>query len=81
MEALPKPPGGDQNKGPVYLAVALTFCAVALVFVLLRMYVRTRMLRSMGWDDAFVCFAMVVMSSGTFAVYLRSNYILVLIRF
>lgn len=59
MEALSEPLGGDRNKGPAYLAVALTFCAVACVFVLLRMFVRLRMVRSTGWDDAFICVALV----------------------
>lgn len=58
MEALPEPSGGDRNKGPAYLAVALTFCAVACIFVLLRLFVRIRMIHSTGWDDVFICVAL-----------------------
>ena len=59
MEALSEPSGGDQNKGPVFSAFAITFCALACVSVLLRLYVRVRMIRAGGWDDVCICFALV----------------------
>ncbi len=59
MEAPSEPLDGDQNKGPVYCAVALSFCALACVFVLLRMFVRIKMIHSIGWDDVFICLALV----------------------
>ena len=59
MEALLEPSGGDQNKGPGLDAVAATFCALACIFVLLRLFVRMRMIHSVGWDDATICLTMV----------------------
>ena len=51
--------GGDRNKGPAFLAAALTFCALALLSVLVRLVVRIRILRSTAWDDYLIFLAMV----------------------
>ena len=59
MEALPEPSGGDQNKGPGLDAVSATFCALACIFVLSRLFVRVRMIHSVGWDDAWICLTIV----------------------
>lgn len=59
MEALPEPQGGDQNRGPAFLVVALLFFALALVSVLLRLYARVRILGLTGWDDLLISLAMV----------------------
>lgn len=41
MSASSQPPaGGRQNKGPAFLTVALVFTIIALMFVLVRVYVR-----------------------------------------
>ena len=60
MEALSKPLDGDQNKGPGLDAIAATFCALACISVLLRLFVRVRMIHSVGWDDFCACLTMVV---------------------
>ena len=59
MEALPKPQGGDQNRGPAFLIVALLFFAFALMSVLLRLFARVRVLGLTGWDDLLISLAMV----------------------
>ena len=59
MEALSEPLGGDQNKGPELDAVAATFCALACISVLSRLFVRTRMIHAVGWDDVTICLTMV----------------------
>ena len=53
------PPGGDHNKGPTFLAVSTTTTTViAFVLVCLRIYVRTRVVRAVGWDDWMIIIAM-----------------------
>ena len=59
MEALSEPSGGDQNKGPGLNAVNTTFCALTCVFVLSRLFVRVRMIHSVGWDDVCICITIV----------------------
>ena len=59
MEALSEPSGGDQNKGPELDAIAATFCALACISVLSRLFVRMRMIHAVGWDDATICLTMV----------------------
>ena len=59
MEALSKPSGGDQNRGPELDAVAATFCALACISVLSRLFVRMKMIHAVGWDDATICLTMV----------------------
>ena len=59
MEALPEPRGGDQNRGPSFLIVALLFCVFALLSVLLRLFVRIRIIGSTGWDDYLISLAVV----------------------
>ena len=59
MEVLPEPQGGDQNRGPAFLVVALLFFALALVSVLLRLFARVRVLGLTGWDDLLISLAMV----------------------
>jgi len=53
------PPMGRQNKGPAFLTVALVFTITALMFVLLRVYVRIWVKHAFGWDDGIVVLSMV----------------------
>ena len=60
MDGLSKPLDGDRNKGPAYLAVALTFCGGGMsVCIITEMYVHLGMIKSRGWDDVFICVALV----------------------
>ena len=52
------PPDGDRHRGPELLAVFWTECAVALIFVSLRIYSRV-MIRGIGYDDWIMFFTMV----------------------
>lgn len=45
-------------------AVAATFVSIACVTVILRCYVRLRIVRSFGWDDGVMVIAMVCFSDG-----------------
>ncbi|KAH6632491.1 hypothetical protein F5144DRAFT_488900 [Chaetomium tenue] len=51
----------DENRGPEILAVCGALVGLALVVVLLRVYVRARMVRHLGLDDYTIIAAMLVM--------------------
>ena len=59
MGSLSEPQGGDQNRGPTFLIVALLFFAFALISVSLRLFARVRVLGLTGWDDLLISLAMV----------------------
>lgn len=48
-----------ENRGPQLQAVCSTFVSLAFVSVLLRIYVRLRLVKAFGWDDWFMVLAMV----------------------
>lgn len=54
----PLPSNPDENAGPQILGVILGTTSVALVTVLARFYVRTFMVKALGWDDFFMGLAM-----------------------
>ncbi|KAK8108920.1 hypothetical protein PG984_014721 [Apiospora sp. TS-2023a] len=58
--SLPPPPP-DVNRGPEILAVTGTLVGLTLCVVLLRLWVRLRMVRQLGWDDFFVAAAMALL--------------------
>ena len=41
----------DVNRGPEILAICCTMMGLAVAVVLLRIYVRTKIIRHFGWDD------------------------------
>ncbi|KAL9589098.1 MAG: hypothetical protein Q9203_002111 [Teloschistes exilis] len=49
-----------ENKGPSFLATALVFTIIALVFVSLRLRVRTWVEHSAGWDDGMIVFSTIL---------------------
>jgi hypothetical protein len=49
----------DENRGPEILAICGSMVAVALASVLLRIWVRARVIGEMGWDDHVIIAAMV----------------------
>ncbi|KAK7990463.1 hypothetical protein PG990_014743 [Apiospora arundinis] len=59
--SLPTTPPPDVNRGPEILAVTGTLVGVTLCIVLLRLWVRLRLVRQLGWDDFFVVAAMVLL--------------------
>ncbi|KAL2193357.1 hypothetical protein P885DRAFT_45409 [Corynascus similis CBS 632.67] len=58
-EAIEIPP--DENRGPEILAVCGSLVGFSLVIVLLRLYVRAKMVRHVGVDDWIIVAAMMVM--------------------
>ncbi|KAK4141769.1 uncharacterized protein C8A04DRAFT_38813 [Dichotomopilus funicola] len=59
MADAPMPP--DENRGPEILAVCGALVGLALVVVLMRLFVRYKMVRHVGMDDWVIIGAMVVM--------------------
>ena len=55
----PPPPGGDQNRAGEVYAFTWTLLLVSLLFVIGRMYSRTKLTRNVWWDDWCICFALV----------------------
>ena len=49
----------DVNRGPEILAICGSLVGVALVMVLIRIWVRIKIVRQLGWDDYFMIAAMV----------------------
>ena len=47
------------NKGPQTLAIIITFPAIALVIVILRLYTRFRIVKSPSYEDFAILLAMV----------------------
>ncbi|TLD15181.1 hypothetical protein PspLS_10722 [Pyricularia sp. CBS 133598] len=43
-----------QRRGPALLVIELTILPIALITLLLRLYVRVRIVKSYGWDDWFM---------------------------
>lgn len=53
------PPDGDQNVGLALLKVATATVILVLITGSLRMYVRARIVRIIGWDDWIMVFSIV----------------------
>ncbi|KAI9760023.1 MAG: hypothetical protein M1840_002751 [Geoglossum simile] len=51
----------DENKGPRVLGACTTVTLAALILVMIRVYVRTRMVKNLGYDD-FAIFASMVLA-------------------
>jgi hypothetical protein len=61
--ATPGPAAGygepDENYGPKLVAATSVVTVVALISVILRLWVRIGIIKSVGWDDRFIVLAMV----------------------
>jgi len=56
----PNPPaGGDTNRGPQILAVAIVTTAIVVISCIIRLFVRFRIVRSVGSDDYIISIATV----------------------
>ena len=55
----------QHNRGPQFLAIFCTGTAFATVLVLLRFWIRARILRKVGLDDWFVVASLVWMTLST----------------
>jgi hypothetical protein len=56
---LPPFPGGDENRGYQVLIVLIVTFTAAFIPVCLRVWVRSRVAGSLGWDDYAIIGAMV----------------------
>lgn len=63
MVSATAPPGGDINKGPLVLALAIVSTSLALLAVGTRIFVRVKIVRSVGWDDYAIVVAVVSTSA------------------
>ena len=45
------PPGGDQNRGYILIVVSSIFTVLASIAIALRIYIRIKLVPSMGSDD------------------------------
>lgn len=63
MQAIPPPPGGDQNRGPDTYGAVITISILSTAFVLARMYARIKLIHNVGWDDHTIVLAQVVLDS------------------
>ena len=54
-----RPPDGDRSQGWALLSVCWAFVAAALVSTILRVWVRVKLTRNLGWDDHHMIIAMV----------------------
>ncbi|KAI1083820.1 hypothetical protein F5B20DRAFT_576751 [Whalleya microplaca] len=59
-DALAPPPDGDVNKGQMLLTTSIVTTIIALLSLLLRCLVRTRIVNVFGWDDVAMCFGVVL---------------------
>lgn len=60
MASLESPPaGGDRNMGPALATTLIIFDVMATIFVLARMYVRSRVVKQIGLDDVFIVIGLV----------------------
>ena len=53
------PPGGDDDIGYKLVAVAIATISVASVVVAIRLYVRIKLVRAVGWDDSLMLLSLV----------------------
>jgi hypothetical protein len=56
------PLDGDVNRGPTLLTISLVTTSIALLTTVFRIFVRHRIVRSIGWDDYTIIVAMVKIS-------------------
>lgn len=49
----------DNDRGPMLLAITWTTAAIAITIVILRVYSRTVLQYTMGWDDSAIIAALV----------------------
>lgn len=63
----------DEDQGPVILGATLTVTIAALVTMVTRLYVRSVMIRNVGWDDYVMMSAMLLVGQPAFYL-LRESY-------
>ncbi|OHF00003.1 hypothetical protein CORC01_04649 [Colletotrichum orchidophilum] len=66
----PTPPYTDATRGPLLIGMTAGFLAIALIFVVLRVYVRALVLKKWGLDDTLlvISFVLAVFTGTTFSI-------------
>ncbi|KAL8801052.1 MAG: hypothetical protein Q9182_004744 [Xanthomendoza sp. 2 TL-2023] len=59
------PPDGDRHRGADIIVTQFVFTSIATVLVCLRLYVRAKITRKVGWDDILIAIALIVTIPGT----------------
>ncbi|KAL4950167.1 hypothetical protein BDW69DRAFT_172737 [Aspergillus filifer] len=67
-------PDASANRGWILLAVSWPFFAVCTLITGLRFYVRTHLIRSLGWDDAFILLALICATLNSVLVNISVSY-------
>ncbi|KAK1948910.1 hypothetical protein LY78DRAFT_697970 [Colletotrichum sublineola] len=62
------------NKTGTILGVVITFAAISWLCVAFRMYVRMKMVRSLGWDDFFVILSLISITTGSVGICISTKY-------
>ncbi|KAL4963664.1 uncharacterized protein BDV14DRAFT_190774 [Aspergillus stella-maris] len=62
------------DRGWVILAVSWPLFSICTILIALRVWVRTRIIQSWGWDDPFIILAMLCASTNTILVTLSAHY-------
>ncbi|KIX06951.1 uncharacterized protein Z518_04927 [Rhinocladiella mackenziei CBS 650.93] len=60
MADQPSPSNSGQNDGPTIIRVTLAVSILALLTVMLRLYVRIKIIQNIGWDDYLMLIAMLL---------------------
>lgn len=64
----------NENEGPTILAATLTVTSLALVTLIIRLFVRIRMIRNVGWDDYTMIVAMALCVAGQVVIIPEVHY-------
>lgn len=67
-------PDADPNRGWILHAVAWPLLGICIILMVLRLWVRLRILRSWGWDDACILLALVKAAINTILVIISVAY-------
>ena len=55
----PPPPGGDESRGADIIVTQFVLIGVATILVCLRLWVRSKVTRKLGWDDILIAVSLV----------------------
>ena len=55
----PEPPDGDQSRGEDIIISQFVLMGIATLLIALRLWVKGRIMRKIGWDDLLITLALV----------------------
>ncbi|KAI3553261.1 hypothetical protein CABS01_10236 [Colletotrichum abscissum] len=62
------------NKTPTILGVVIAFAIFSWMCVAFRMYVRAKLVQSLGWDDCFVILSLLTTTTGSVGICVATKY-------